>query len=196
MKISSGRFAAEAATSVSSPRWSFGFTICLRCTGGVHVYPRPFALDLLRRYRDLTVSAPDELTAYAALLVGHGHPMAGIALCHSGSREDGEGGVQAIPPCRSACHGHDGEKKYTEIQTMLDFTAPEGRHYYFKCPFLRELTDEAMRAIVEYAEELADRGNPSGPGAHARCGESGTGGPDRFWIETESLQHQHHARMD
>jgi hypothetical protein len=44
-----------------------------------------------------------------------------------------------------------GEKKYTEIQTMLDFTAPAGLHYYFKCPFLRDLTDDAIDAIVEHA---------------------------------------------
>jgi hypothetical protein len=47
-----------------------------------------------------------------------------------------------------------GEKKYTEIQSMLDFTAPAGLHYYFKCPFLRELTDESLRAIIEHAECL------------------------------------------
>jgi hypothetical protein len=34
---------------------------------------------------------------------------------------------------------------------MLDFSAPAGLHYYFKCPFLRELTDEAIDAIVEHA---------------------------------------------
>jgi FAD/FMN-containing dehydrogenase len=45
-----------------------------------------------------------------------------------------------------------GEKRYTEIQSMLDFSAPAGMHYYFKCPFLCELTDEALGAIVEYAE--------------------------------------------
>jgi FAD/FMN-containing dehydrogenase len=47
-----------------------------------------------------------------------------------------------------------GAKKYTEIQTMLDFTAPAGRHYYFKCPFICNLTDEAIWTIVEYAESL------------------------------------------
>ena len=47
--------------------------------GGILLYPRPSAFDLLRQYRDLTSQAPDELTAYAALLVGHGHPMAAIA---------------------------------------------------------------------------------------------------------------------
>ena len=47
-----------------------------------------------------------------------------------------------------------GKKRYTEIQTMLDFSAPAGLHYYFKCPFLRELTDESIRAIVDFAERL------------------------------------------
>jgi hypothetical protein len=47
-----------------------------------------------------------------------------------------------------------GEKKYSEVQSMLDFAAPAGLHYYFKCPFLCELTDEAIRAIVEHAGYL------------------------------------------
>jgi len=47
--------------------------------GGIVLYPRPVASDLLRQYRDLTSRAPDELTAYAALLTSHGHPMAAVA---------------------------------------------------------------------------------------------------------------------
>ena len=34
---------------------------------------------------------------------------------------------------------------------MLDFTAPPGVNYYFKCPFLREITDDAIRVIIEAA---------------------------------------------
>src|SRR6202041_2361173 len=52
--------------------------------GGVLLYPRSAAIDLLRRYRDITLTAPDELTAYASLMTGHGAPLAAIALCHSG----------------------------------------------------------------------------------------------------------------
>lgn len=122
--------------------------------GGIALYPRPTAFDLLRQYRDLTSNAPDDLTAYAALLVGHGHPMAAVALCHSGSKEDGAAACKRFylptPPAVDLI----GEKKYSEIQSMLDFTAPAGNHYYFKCPFLCELSDEAIRAIVDCAEEL------------------------------------------
>jgi hypothetical protein len=37
---------------------------------------------------------------------------------------------------------------------MLDFTAPAGAHYYFKCPFLRELTDDAIRVILDHTEQM------------------------------------------
>jgi hypothetical protein len=122
--------------------------------GGVMLYPRPLAVDLLRQYRDLTLNAPDELTAYAALLVGHGHPMAPIALCHSGPDEAGAAACKQFQLSSPPVADMVGKKRYTEIQTMLDFSAPAGLHYYFKCPFLRELTDEAIRAIVDYAERL------------------------------------------
>jgi len=122
--------------------------------GGIVLYPRPAAFDLLRQYRDLTSRAADELTAYAALLVGHGHPMVAIALCHGGSDADGAAACRQFYLSSAPAADLVGEKKYTEIQTMLDFAAPAGQHYYFKCPFLRELTDDAIRAIVDYTETL------------------------------------------
>ena len=120
--------------------------------GGLLLYPRSRAVDLLRRYRDVTRNAPDELTAYAALIVGHGHPMAAIAMCHSGLCTEGASAIKQFHLAEPPAVDLTGEKKYTEIQTMLDFSAPAGLHYYFKCPFLCELTDEAIDAIVEYSE--------------------------------------------
>jgi FAD/FMN-containing dehydrogenase len=122
--------------------------------GGLLLYPRSNAVDLLRRYRDVTRDAPDELTAYAALMVGHGHPMAAIAMCHSGPSSDGASAIKQFHLAEPPAVDLTGEKRYTEIQTMLDFTAPAGMNYYFKCPFLCELSDEAIRAIVDYSECL------------------------------------------
>lgn len=122
--------------------------------GGVVLYPRPLAFDLLRQYRDMTLTAPDELTAYAALLVGHGHPLAAVASCHSGSKEDGAIACKEFQLSSPPVADMMGEKKYTEVQTMLDFTAPAGAHYYFKCPFLCELSDEAIRTIIDHAERM------------------------------------------
>jgi FAD/FMN-containing dehydrogenase len=120
--------------------------------GGVLLYPRSRAIELLRRYRDVTASAPDELTAYAALMTGHGAALAAIALCHSGSSEDAARDNQKFWLADAPIADMTGEKRYSELQSMLDFSAPAGLHYYFKCPFLCELTDEAIGAIVEYSE--------------------------------------------
>ena len=88
-----------------------------------------------------------------------------------------------------------GEKKYTEIQTMLDFTAPAGQHYYFKCPFLRELTDEAIRTIVDYAESMPTEHTRSllehMHGAASRVPVT----RDGFWPSARPLQHQYHASV-
>jgi FAD/FMN-containing dehydrogenase len=122
--------------------------------GGLLLYPRSRAVDLLRRYRDVTRNAPDELTAYAALIVGHGHPMAAIAMCHSGLSTEGARAIKQFHLAEPPAVNLTGEKKYTEIQTMLDFTAPAGMNYYFKCPFLCGLTDQAIQAIVDHSECL------------------------------------------
>jgi FAD/FMN-containing dehydrogenase len=120
--------------------------------GGIVLYPRSRAVDLLRRYRDLTLAAPDELTAYAALMTGHGTPMAAVALCHSGERAAAKEELAQFQLDDPPIADLTGEKKYSEIQSMLDFTTPAGLHYYFTCPFLLELTDEAILSIVEHAE--------------------------------------------
>lgn len=120
--------------------------------GGIILYPQSRAVDLLRRYRDLTLTAPDELTAYAALMTGHGTPMAAIALCHSGERAAAKEELAQFQLDEPPIADLTGEKKYSEIQSMLDFTAPAGLHYYFTCPFLCNLTDEAIASIVEHAE--------------------------------------------
>jgi FAD/FMN-containing dehydrogenase len=122
--------------------------------GGLLLYPRSRAVDLLRQYRDVTRNAPDELTAYAALIVGHGHPMAAIAMCHSGPSSEGAGAIQQFHLAEPPAVDLTGEKKYTEIQTMLDFTAPAGMNYYFKCPFLCELSDQAIQTIVDHSADL------------------------------------------
>ncbi len=144
--------------------------------GGILLYPRPLAFDLLRRYRDLTESAPDELTAYAALMVGHGHPMAAIALCHSGSKDDGAAACKQFQLSAPPVADMTGEKKYTEIQTMLDFTAPRGQALLLQVPVSAGTHGRSAANHRRAHGGVADRGNPGGPGAHARSGEPSAGG--------------------
>ncbi|MGB6973674.1 MAG: FAD-binding oxidoreductase [Terracidiphilus sp.] len=122
--------------------------------GGMMLYPRSDAMDLLRHYRDITATAPDELTAYAALMIGHGHPMVGIVICHSGPAQQGAEATRQFCLPQPPFVDQTGEKRYTEVQTMMDFSAPPGANYYFKCPFVSALSDEVIRLIVDYAERM------------------------------------------
>ncbi|MGH9810259.1 MAG: FAD-binding oxidoreductase, partial [Terriglobia bacterium] len=66
--------------------------------GGLVLYPRPAAVDVIRHFRDFMATAPDELTAYAALLHGpDGSPLVGIIPCYCG---DIAGGERVLQPLR------------------------------------------------------------------------------------------------
>src|SRR5499427_10239026 len=59
--------------------------------GGLLLYPRDAALDVIRHFRDYIESAPDELTAYVALLHGaDGVPLVGVIPCYCGDIAEGQ----------------------------------------------------------------------------------------------------------
>src|SRR4051794_10170350 len=65
--------------------------------GGLLLHPRAAALDVIRFYRDYIEDAPDELTAYAALLhAPDGTPMTAVIACHCGPIADGERVLQPL----------------------------------------------------------------------------------------------------
>jgi FAD/FMN-containing dehydrogenase len=65
--------------------------------GGLLLYPRGVATDVIRHFRDYVSSAPDELTAYAALLHGpDGSPLVGVIPCYCGDLAEGERVLQPL----------------------------------------------------------------------------------------------------
>ena len=118
---------------------------------GKVVYPLSKAREVLRFYREYTSTAPDELTAYAALVTTpDGHPAIGIALCYCGSLVEGEQVVEPVgtfgPPLVDLLR----PVSYLEAISMLEAASPAGNHYYFKTSTVKELSDEAVSTIAEY----------------------------------------------
>ena len=65
--------------------------------GGLLLYPRDAAIDVIRHFRDYMESAPDELTAYVALLHGpDGVPLVGVIPCYCGEIAEGERVLQPL----------------------------------------------------------------------------------------------------
>ncbi len=155
-------------------------------TGGVVFYPLKAANDVLRLFSELAASAPDDLMLLASVVGapdGSGVKTASIGACHCGSLRDGEAAVRPIKAFGTSLLGTLGPMTYCEINAMLDAGYPRGARNYWKSHFLPELTDEAIKTMVECYERCP---SPMGEiylehfhGAAARVGVSETAFPLR-----------------
>jgi hypothetical protein len=123
--------------------------------GGLVLYPRNVAVDVIRHFRDFMQSAPDELTAYAALIHGpDGTPLVGVIACYCGSIADGE---RVLKPLRSfGSPVVDGIQPlpFPAMQSLLGPSFPDGNQNYWKSTLQRDLSDDAITAIVGHANRM------------------------------------------
>ena len=123
--------------------------------GGLLVYPRPAAVDVIRHFRDFMASAPDELTAYVALLHGpDGSPIVGVIPCYCGSVSEGERVLQPLRKFGSPVMDTIQAMPFPVMQGLLGPSFPDGNQNYWKSTMQRELPDDAISAIVEHANAL------------------------------------------
>jgi FAD/FMN-containing dehydrogenase len=123
--------------------------------GGMVIHPFERAGEVLRFYRKIAASAPDELTTYAALVTTpDGQQAVAIMPCYCGPIEEGERIVTPIrvfgPPIADLIR----PKKYSEMNTLIDEANPPGMQNYWKWNGLRELSDGAIDTIVEHAARM------------------------------------------
>jgi FAD/FMN-containing dehydrogenase len=116
---------------------------------GMLVYPGPQAPQVLRRYRDLAMAAPDELTLFTGLMTSpDGHPINAVFVAYDGPASKGEA---AIKPLRDLGPVADqvAEMPYPALNSMLDDGFPHGLQVYWRSDFLEGLPDEALDMLVD-----------------------------------------------
>jgi FAD/FMN-containing dehydrogenase len=121
-------------------------------TGGIIAYPFSAACDMLRFYRDVTASLPDEFTVFAGLIHapdGSGTKLAAMVLCHCGPLDAGERAAQPIKQFGAPVMDVIGPLPYSAINSMLDAAYPRGALNYWKSNFLASLSDEAIHAMID-----------------------------------------------
>ena len=123
--------------------------------GGMLIHPFERAGEVLRFYREVAASAPDELTAYAALVTTpEGQQVVAIILCYCGPIEDGERVLAPIrafgPPIADLIR----PMKYSEMNKLIDAANPPGMQNYWKGNLLVELGDRTIDTIVERAARV------------------------------------------
>ena len=120
--------------------------------GGLIIYPRDRAVEVLRFFRDFTQSAPEELTAYAALIhTPDGIPAIAVIACYCGNVTEGEEVLKPLRGFSSPLVDMIQPMPFPQMQTLLDGAFGDGNHNYWKSTFLRELSDEAIGVLVEHA---------------------------------------------
>src|SRR5262249_17823248 len=120
--------------------------------GGVAAHPLPKGGDALRFVRAPGATLPDEVMLVAGLQTapdGSGAKIVGIVGAHCGSIEAGEAALRPIkqfgPPVLDAY----GPMPYTALNSMMDGAFPKGALNYWKAQFLTELSDAAIKTLIE-----------------------------------------------
>jgi FAD/FMN-containing dehydrogenase len=123
--------------------------------GGLLVHPRSEAVSVLRFFRDFMRAAPDELTAYCAILHGpDGSPIVGIIACYCGEIAEGERVLQPLRSLPSTVLDAIQPLPFPVMQSMLDPFFPDGNQNYWKSSMLQELSDEAISALVDQSNQM------------------------------------------
>ena len=123
--------------------------------GGLLLYPRAVAVEVIRHFRDYITSAPDELTAYAALLHGpDGSPLVGVIPCYCGNIEEGQRVLEPLRRFGNPVLDAIQPMPLPAMQSLLGPSFPDGNQNYWKSTLQRELPDDAISAIVEHTNRL------------------------------------------
>ena len=121
-------------------------------TGGLVAWPFAAAFDVLRHFRDVTASLPDDLTVFGGLVHapdGSGEKLAVMVMCHCGTPAEGEAAVAPIKRFGAPALDAAGPMPYAQLNAMLDGAYPRGALNYWKSSFLSGLTDEAIRTVID-----------------------------------------------
>jgi FAD/FMN-containing dehydrogenase len=132
-------------------------------TGGMLLYPRPMAREVVRHYRDFIESAPREIGGGIAFISApphdpvpvevQGKPMIGVILAYFGPEADAAEALRPMVEFGPPAMAMVAPMPYTALQMMQVDAFPLDARVYFKAEFLDEFSDEAIDTVIEMAAE-------------------------------------------
>lgn len=120
-------------------------------TGGLVAHPLSAGRDVMRFFRDLTESLPDEVVAFCGFVHapdGSGTKLAAIVAAHCGSPAEGEAALRPIKEFGSPVLDAMGPIPYCGLNGMLDAGFPRGALNYWKSSFISELSDDLIDGML------------------------------------------------
>ncbi len=122
-------------------------------TTGLIAHPADAALGVLRAYRDLAETAPDELSVSCGLVHSpDGVPIVAVPVCWTGEASQADrllSSLRISPPVLDTV----AEQPYPAANQLLDDGFPRGALNYWKSAFVGQPSDALLEAMVAaYAE--------------------------------------------
>ena len=180
--LADGTFVTASETSHSDLFWAlrggggnFGVvtSFTFRChdigaagtiIGGPVLYDIADTAAVMRWYRELVPTLPEELSGWIALLTIPpappfpealwGRKACGIVWCYTGPHDQAD---QVLEPVRS--YGSPllvglQPMPFTVLQSAFDALYPAGLQWYWRADFFREISDQAIDVHVKYGQRL------------------------------------------
>jgi len=132
--------------------------------GGPVFYDIADAPAVMRWYRDLLPSLPEELSGWIGLLTIppappfpeelHGRRACAIIWCYTGPHEAADGVLEPVRSFGSPLLVGIAPMPFTALQSAFDALLPEGLQWYWKAHFFREISDGAIDVHVKYGGQL------------------------------------------
>jgi FAD/FMN-containing dehydrogenase len=138
--------------------------------GGTLFYPASRVLDLLSCFRDMMLTASDDLSAMITLLVGpvapflppdlHNIPVVAITVCHLGTPHAADVDLAPLRRLRPLVD-RVAPMPYRRLQRLFDAAGVFGRRACTCAGHLPELSDDAMRTWAHHSVAVPGAGSIS-----------------------------------
>ncbi len=131
---------------------------------GPMLYELSEAADVMKWYRYLIPTAPDELNGFFAFLTVppappfpehlHTKKMCGIVWAYAGPATKAEETFKPIRGFKKPALDFVGPMPQPALQTMFDALYPPGLQWYWRADFVNELSDDAIAQHIRFGEAL------------------------------------------
>jgi FAD/FMN-containing dehydrogenase len=145
--------------------------------GGMLMYPRARAPEVIRHVRDVLQEAPREMCGGTLLMHAppapfvppelHGAPVVTVLAAHWGSLDEAAGALGPLKDFGNPPVDLMGPMTYLDLQAITDAGNPPGRRNYWRSDLLPDVPDEAIDAMIACAAQAT---SPTSPIVLSRVG--------------------------
>jgi FAD/FMN-containing dehydrogenase len=131
---------------------------------GLIVYPFAEAKSILKKYRDFSLNAPDELTVWVVMRKApplpflpaevHGKEVVVLALLYAGNPTQGEGVIEPLRRFSTPLGAHLGVQPYAAWQKAFDPLLAPGARNYWKSHNFATMDDGLFDVLIDFVRTL------------------------------------------